>query len=54
MADCSAVPALFYAQKVYPYEQFEGIKSYYKRVSERPSYQKVLVEAQPYLEKMFS
>ncbi|MCX4026779.1 glutathione S-transferase family protein [Endozoicomonas sp. SM1973] len=54
MADCSAVPALFYAQKIYPFEQFEGIKAYYKRVSERPSYQKVLAEAQPYLEKMFS
>ncbi|MDE1464078.1 glutathione S-transferase family protein [Spartinivicinus poritis] len=54
MADCSAVPALFYAQKIYPFEQFEGIKAYYKRVSERPSYQKVLAEAQPYLEKMFN
>lgn len=54
MADCSAVPALFYAQQIYPFEQFEGIKAYFKRVSERPSYQKILAEAQPHLEKMFS
>jgi len=49
MADCAAAPALFYADKVIP---FAGTRPnaarYLERLRARPSYARVLTEAQPY------
>lgn len=52
MADCAAAPPLLYAQQVFPFDEHANIVSYWERVQKRPSYRKVLAEAQPYLEEL--
>lgn len=53
MADCAAAPALFYANKVMPLaEKHSNAAGYLERLMKRPSYARVLAEAEPYL-KMF-
>jgi glutathione S-transferase len=53
MADCSAAPPLFYAEKVMPFRQTHPRTSaYLDRLMERPSFARVLAEAEPYF-KMF-
>jgi glutathione S-transferase len=47
MADCSAAPALYYAAKVQPLEQ-PKLEAYLQRLTERPSFARVLAEAAPY------
>lgn len=50
MADCGALPALFYANKVMPLgPAHENIKAYFDRLRQRPSCVRVLKEAEPYL-----
>jgi glutathione S-transferase len=49
MADCAAAPALFYANKVVPFTAHPHITAYFARLSARPSYARVLEEAQPYM-----
>lgn len=49
MADCAASPALFYANKVEPFgERFPAVKRYHDRLLARPSFARVVEEAQPY------
>ncbi len=49
MADCAAAPALFYADKVQPFaESHPHLFAYRQRLMQRPSYARVLEEAQPY------
>ncbi len=49
MADCSASPALFYANKVEPFsDEFPAVKRYHDRLLERPAFARVIDEAQPY------
>jgi len=49
MADCSAAPALFYADKVMPFgETHPHAAAYLERLTERPSYARALKEAEPY------
>lgn len=53
MADCAAAPALFYANIVAPFEAtHKHAAAYLKRLVERPSYARVVKEAQPYLAMM--
>jgi glutathione S-transferase len=53
MADCSASPALFYANKVEPFgDSFPAVKRYHDRLMARPSFARVIEEAQPYF-KLF-
>ncbi len=50
MADCAASPALFYANKVVPIdEKFPHTAAYLQRLLGRPSMQRVLREAEPYM-----
>jgi len=50
MADCSAAPALFYADKITPLAgTHKNAAAYLARLRERPSYARVLKEAEPYL-----
>ncbi|MGE3148707.1 MAG: glutathione S-transferase family protein [Pseudorhodoplanes sp.] len=50
IADCAAAPALFYAGKVLPFrETHPHAARYFDRLRERPSYARVLKEAEPYL-----
>lgn len=49
IADCAAAPALFYAGIVAPFaETHPNTASYFERLLERPSFQRVLAEAKPY------
>jgi glutathione S-transferase len=53
MADCAAAPALFYADKVMPFgETHKHAAAYLARLTQRPSFARVLAEAEPYF-KMF-
>jgi glutathione S-transferase len=49
LADCSAAPALFYANTVVPFGETHGrLTAYLGRLMARPSFARVLKEAQPY------
>ena len=49
MADCAAAPALFYASTVQPLpDDFNHLKAYLDRLTERPSFRRVIEEAKPY------
>ncbi|BCW88716.1 Stringent starvation protein A [Alphaproteobacteria bacterium SO-S41] len=49
LADCAAAPALDYAARVHPYaETHPTLAAYYQRLSARPSYARVLKEAEPF------
>jgi glutathione S-transferase len=49
LADCAAAPALFYANTVEPLgEAHPTLDAYLRRLMERPSFRRVLQEAEPY------
>jgi glutathione S-transferase len=49
LADCAAAPALFYANTVVPFpETHKSLVAYLGRLMARPSFARVLEEAQPY------
>jgi glutathione S-transferase len=48
LADCAASPALFYANKVLPFSGHPHLEAYFARLTTRPSYARVLKEAEPY------
>ena len=49
MADCSASPALFYANKVEPFgDKYPAVKRYHDRLVQRSAFARVIEEAQPY------
>jgi glutathione S-transferase len=53
IADCAASPALFYANKVLPLgDNYKNVTAYLGRLMARPSFARVIREAEPYL-KMF-
>jgi glutathione S-transferase len=53
MADCSASPALFYANKVVPFgDARPNLTAYLDRLMARPAFARVLKEAEPYF-KLF-
>jgi glutathione S-transferase len=49
LADCAAAPALFYANEVLPFgDTHHNVAAYFNRLKARPSYLRVLREAEPY------
>jgi glutathione S-transferase len=48
LADCAASPALFYGNKVLPFSGRPHLEAYLARLTTRPSYARVLKEAEPY------
>jgi glutathione S-transferase len=53
LADCAAAPALFYGNKVVPFGgEHKNLSAYFERLKARPSFARVLQEAEPYF-KMF-
>jgi glutathione S-transferase len=49
LADCAAAPALFYANEVMPFgNTHQNVAAYFGRLKARPSYARVLKEAEPY------
>jgi len=50
LADCAAAPALFYANKVHPLTSASPrTRAYCERLAARPSFARVLREAEPYM-----
>jgi glutathione S-transferase len=50
LADCAAMPALFYANKVAPFVgRWKNLTAYLERLEARPSAARVLREAMPYM-----
>lgn len=50
LADCAAAPSLFYADKVHPLtDALPRVRAYLERLSARPSFARVLAEAEPYM-----
>jgi glutathione S-transferase len=53
LADCAAAPALFYGNKVLPFgESHKNLAAYLDRLKARPSFARVMKEAEPYF-RMF-
>lgn len=52
MADCAAAPALFYANLILPFADHKNITAYHERLLGRPSFARVIEEAQPYFALM--
>ena len=49
LADCAAAPSLHYADKVQPFrEEYPTLAAYLDRLEQRPSFARVLKEAEPY------
>ena len=49
MADCSAAPALYYANMVLPVASRKNTAAYLNRLMERPSFARAVDESKPYL-----
>jgi len=49
MADCAAMPPLFYVEAMHPYRgAYPALAAYFERLAGRPSAQRVVREAQPW------
>jgi glutathione S-transferase len=48
LADCAALPALFYADYAVPLAEWPGLAAYLGRLKARPSVARVLAEAEPF------
>ena len=49
LVDCAASPALFYASLAVPFDPAQRhLRDYFERLTARPSYARVLLEAEPY------
>ena len=50
MADCAAAPALYYGDKVAAFDKHPRLTAYFERLKQRPSFMRVLKEAEPYFQ----
>ena len=49
LADCAAAPALFYASTLVPFpDGHPHLSGYFDRLTQRPSFQRVIDEARPW------
>jgi glutathione S-transferase len=52
MADCAAIPPLFYARFFAPFDAYPNVVAYWRRAEQRPSYAKVRAELDPIWQAM--
>ena len=51
LADCAAAPSLFYGSMVVPFgTEHKNLSAYFERLKARPSFARVLKEAEPYFQ----
>jgi glutathione S-transferase len=50
MADCAAMPSLYYAAAVRPFDDHPGLLAYFRRLRARPACVRVFEEAAPWLQ----
>jgi glutathione S-transferase len=48
LADCAAAPPLFYCSQIEPFGERRKLTAYFERLKARPSFARVLKEAEPY------
>ena len=48
LADCAAAPPLFYCSQIEPFGERRKLNAYFERLKARPSFTRVLREAEPY------
>lgn len=51
MADCAVFAPLFYAQRMYPFNDYKNLVVYFEQMMQRSSIQKLLAELLPVLQK---
>ena len=54
MADCAAIPVLYYAQEVAPFSDYANVIAYWQRAQQRPSYARVRAEFEPLWQGMLA
>lgn len=52
LADCAAIPPLYYARSFAEFSIFEHIGAYWERIQDHPSWKRVHDEAAPYIKKI--
>lgn len=52
MADCAAIPSMFYARTVVPFDEYQNVAAYWERAQARPSYAKVRAGFEPIWNEM--
>jgi glutathione S-transferase len=50
LADCAAMPSLYYGNRLEPCSAFRNVSAYLDRLKARPSFARVLNEAEPYFD----
>ena len=50
LADCAAMPSLYYGNRLEPCSEFRNVSAYLDRLKARPSFARVLAEAEPYFD----
>jgi glutathione S-transferase len=50
LADCAAMPSLYYGNRLEPCSAFSNVSAYLDRLKARPSFARVLKEAEPYFD----
>ena len=50
MADCAAMPPLFYLRAIHSYGEFPTLSAYFERLAARASAQQVIAEARPWFQ----
>ena len=50
LADCAALPALYYADYAMNLDAWPGLRAYLERLKARPSVARVLAEAEPFFQ----
>ena len=54
LADCSAAHTLSYLRIVYDYQHLQNLTAYFKRLSEKPSVEKVFASGREQMKQMLS
>ena len=54
LADCSAAPTLSYLRIVYDYQHLQNLTAYFKKLSEKPSVEKVFSQGREQMKEMLS
>ncbi len=52
LADCAAIPPLYYARAFADFTSIENLQAYWERVSQRPAFVRLQQEAEPYVREL--